>query len=232
MDRAEVISVAAYLGQLERDYEADVAELRVVFAAVDRADPASLRRWFATYPYLAANDLARIAGVCLRTVQRWKKRAGLSGPGRRPPRFRKSGRPVPRPPPDWRAVTWLEDAYAAGHGVRPLARAIGRSYTATRRLLLRRGVTCRSGRAAVRSWHYCCTQRWLTDHYLEQGLSLTRCARLARVSKATMTAWLLSYQIPIRSNGQQQMVNHASAQDPRAWQTRRLEDHPMVRKDC
>jgi hypothetical protein len=39
-------------------------------------------------------------------------------------------------------------------------------------------------------------------------LSLTRCARLAGVSAATITGWLLAEGIRIRSNGEQQALNH------------------------
>jgi transposase len=199
---------------LDRDYLLDVQELRKEFAEVDTTDPASLRRWFADHPYLAANDHARIAGVCLKTVRRWQDRAGLPCVGRqRPPGWRRP-RQLLAAPLDWTAGTWLEDSYAEGHGIRAIARAIGRSYTATRRQLRRRGVAFRPARAAVRSRHPCCNRPWLLRHYVVEGLSLSRCARLAGVSAGTMTGWLLAERIRIRSNSEQQALQHEAGVGP------------------
>jgi hypothetical protein len=194
---------------LDRDYLLDLRELRTEFGEVDPTDPASLRRWFVGHTYLAPNDHARIAGVCLKTIRRWQDAAGLPRAQRRwPPGWRRP-RPVLTAPPDWAAGTWLEEQYPA-QGIRVIARAIGRSYTATRRLLRRRGVISPSARAAVRSRHPCCNRPWLLRHYVVGGLSLSRCARLAGVSAATMTGWLLAEGIRIRSNSEQQAVNHAT----------------------
>jgi hypothetical protein len=152
------------------------------FRSVDRADPAALRRWFDDHKYMAANDHARVARVCLRTVRRWRDAAGVAGrPRQSPP----SAGPRPRPPlvtpPDWRQGTWLEDQYTAGCGIRAIARLIARSYTATRRHLRRRGVVFRQPRDAARPRHPCCNRPWLLRRYVVEGLSLTRCARLAGV---------------------------------------------------
>jgi hypothetical protein len=191
---------------LDRDYLLDLPLLRQEFALVDTAEPASLRRWFADHSYLSPNDHARIAGVCLKTIRRWQDAAGLPRARRcRPPGWRRP-RPVLTAPPDWAAGTWLEEQYPA-HGIRQIAHAIGRSYTATRRLLRRRGVVFRSAREAVRSRHPFCNRHWLLEHYTIEEGSLTWCAKLAGVSAATMTGWLLTEGIRIRSNSEQQALN-------------------------
>jgi hypothetical protein len=193
---------------LDRDYLLDLRLLRQEFAVVDTADSASLRQWFTDHSYLSPNDHARIAGVCLKTIRRWQDAAGLPRARRhRPPGWRRP-RPVLTAPPEWAAGTWLEEQYPA-HGIRRIAHAIGRSYAATRRLLRRRGVVFPSAREAVRSRHPCCNRRWLLEHYTIQERSLTRCAKLAGVSTYTITAWLLQFQIRIRSNSEQQMANDA-----------------------
>jgi hypothetical protein len=192
---------------LDRDYLLDLQELRTEFGKVDPTDPASLRRWFVNHRYLSANDHARIAGVCLKTIRRWQDTAGLPRARRlRPPGWRRP-RPALTAPPDWTAGTWLEEQYPA-HSIRQIARAIGRSYTGTRRLLRRRGVVFPSAREAVRSRHPCCNRTWLLRHYLVEGLSLSRCARLAGISAATLTEWLLAAGVRIRSNSEQQALNH------------------------
>jgi hypothetical protein len=106
-------------------------------------------------------------------------------------------------PADWRSGTWLQDQYRR-HSIRTIAWAVGRSYRTVRRELQRRGVVFRTAREAVRSSHPYRQRAWLTYHYREQGLSLSQCARLARVSTSTMTGWLLQFGICIRTNSEQQ----------------------------
>jgi transposase-like protein len=191
---------AAHLEALELDYLRDVAELRQQLAAVDTADPRSLARWFAAHPYLTTNDHARAAGVCPRTVRRWQAAAGLPRlREQRPPRPSTATRSALVAPPDWRQGTWLKDSYAAGYGIRSIARAAGRSYTAVRRHLLRRDVVLRDCRDAARSRHPCCCRPWLVRHYAVGGLSLTRCAKLAGVSRSTLASWLVHHGIRVLS---------------------------------
>jgi hypothetical protein len=195
---------------LDREFARDLLSYRDMFAAVDTTDPASLQQWFRDHPYLSTNNQALIAQVSLKTVQRWKNgmgqpRARLSRPvlGWRRPRR------VLAVPADWMNGTRLQEIYSARYSIRDIAWAIGRSYTATRRQLQRQGVVLRPASRATRSMHYCCTRRWLREHYVAARLSLTRCARLARVSSYTMTTWLLHYEIRIRSNGEQQVLNRS-----------------------
>src|SRR5437588_665444 len=60
------------------DWEADIAELRQEFAAVNAADPDSLRRWFDDHPYLTTHEHGVVAGVSETTIGRRKRRAGRS----------------------------------------------------------------------------------------------------------------------------------------------------------
>jgi hypothetical protein len=198
-----------YIDFLDSEYLIDVSLLRREFAAVDVMDTGSLRAWFAAHPYLTVNDNCRIARVSLKTVQRWRNATGHPRVRRRwPPGWRRPG-PALESPPDWRAGNWLQDQYAAGHGVRTIARAARRSYAAIRRLLLRRGVVFRTAREAVRSRHSCCNRTWLLRHYVVAGLSLTACARRAGVSRYTLTAWLHQHEIRVRSVAEQLMLRHA-----------------------
>ena len=192
---------------IDREYAADLREYRELFATVDRSDPAALRSWFDAHPYLKCNDTARIAGVSLRTVGRWKRAAGLPAAARNVPRYRRPDAAPLVAPAGWREGRWLADQYPA-HSIREIARAVGRSYTWTRRRLLRLGVRFPTRREAVRSRHPCATLAWLFDKYVVQGLSITRASRLARVSKGTMTSWLVAARIRVRSNTSQQLANH------------------------
>jgi hypothetical protein len=194
---------------LDAEYLHDIRLLQIEFRGIDPADPASLRAWFLKHPYLVGHELAAVACVCARTVQRWKRRVGLPAvPRRSPPGWR---RPTPAAlvaPPDWRDGTWPERQYAAGVSLRRLAQATGRSYTAIHKRL--RHATLRSARDAVASFHPCCTRAFLVENYSVRGLSLTRCARLARISSATLTDWLVRHEIRIRSSGEQLVFDHAA----------------------
>ncbi|MBY0514616.1 MAG: hypothetical protein K2P78_11970 [Gemmataceae bacterium] len=191
----------------DREYAADIREYRERFAAVDRSDRSSLRAWFDAHGYLTANDMARIGDVSLRTVGRWKRAAGLPAAARTRPAYR---RPPPSPlvaPAGWNDGCWLAEQYPA-HSIRAIARAVGRSYTWTRRRLLRLGVRFPTQREAVRSRHPCCTLAWVFDHYVVESLSVTRCARLARVSRSTLISWLLAFRLRVRTNTEQQEANY------------------------
>jgi len=194
--------------QLDRDYVLDVVAFRADFAGVDVSDPGQLRKWFTDYSYLSANDLARIAGVAVSTIYRWRGRAGLTAQRfmARPP---KVVRPDPVAPSNWRDTTWLEDNYGQ-YSIPQLARATNRNYETIRRRLLRRLGALRSKRESVRSQHPCCRRGWLLDHYVVQGLSVQRCARLAGVSRLTMTCWLADQKIRIRSGTEQVVLNNVT----------------------
>jgi transposase len=205
--RPDATALARYFDEA---YVSDIRELQQEFSAVDPDDPHGLAAWLRRHPYLVDHEVAEVAGTGLRTVRRWKRRAELPAAQRRPPPGWR--RPPPAAvvaPPDWRAGTWLEDRYRSGASIRQIAKAVRRSYRATRRLLRHRGVVFRPAKDAVASTHLCCTRGWLVENYVVPGLSLTRCARLAGVSRATMSDWLVHFGIRIRSAGEQLIINHA-----------------------
>jgi hypothetical protein len=211
---------------LDGEYLRDIAELQGEFAALNGASPDALYDWIWKRPYLSRNDLARIGLVCLKTVQRWSRATGLRPA--RPPGWARP-RPALVVPGGADAGDWAAAAYAAGHSIRQVAAALRRSYTATRRLLLRRGIVFRPAREAVRSRHACCSRAWLVLHYTLQGLSLslTRSARIASVSAATMSDWLLHFGVRIRSAGEQLRIDHAARQREGV-----IEDFSKSHSDC
>lgn len=192
---------------VDREYAIDIREYRERFATVDRSDRSCLRAWFDAHGYLTANDMARIGDVSLRTVGRWKRAAGLPAAARTRPAYRRPPPSLLVAPDGWRQGRWVAEQYPA-HSIRDIARAVGRSYTWTRRRLLRLGVRFPTKRDAVRSRHPCCTLAWLFNKYVVEGLSVTRCARLARVSRSTLTSWLLAFRLRVRTNTEQQVTNY------------------------
>jgi hypothetical protein len=193
---------------IESEYLIDVYEMKREFALVDIGDRNSIGVWLKDHLFLSTNDVCRIGNICLKTVYRWRHVAGLPRARRRqPPGWRR--RPsLLEAPPDW-GDGWLAEQYAAGRGLRTIARAVGRSYTAVRRRLRRRGVAFRTAREAVRSRHPCCTREWLLVNYVAREQSLTACARLAGVSKYTLTAWLNRHAIRVRSASEQLMLHYS-----------------------
>lgn len=222
-------AVEQLFGFIDGEYRAEVEEYAMAFARIDRHSPDALRAWLQAHPYLTTNDLCRIARVSHRTAGKWRRLAGVPSRPRTPPRRCRLPRPGPVAPPDWENGTWLQDQYPR-YSVRQISRAVGRSYTWTRRLLLRRGVRLRSAVEAVRSRHPCCQQAWLSEHYIERGLSLTTCARLAGVSSATLTAWVLRFGFRVRTAAEQLMVHwHSAARRAHARARARQALTPQVR---
>jgi len=197
------------------EYNRDLDDLTEEFKDVKVSDNASLRLWFDKHPYLTVHDMARIAGVCHKTVYTWRKRAKWLPPiWMRQTKVAKPPKPIPRraktpkAPPNW-TTAWLVAAYQSGHSLPQLARATRRSETAIKKRL-KRHVTLRDNKDSVRTDHPCCALAWVFDHYVRQKLSKARCARLAGVSRYTFTVWLDYFKIRARSNSEQLLVQHGT----------------------
>ena len=177
------------------DWEADIADLRREFACVVIGDVKSLRQWFDDHSYLTDHEHAAVAGVSETTIGRWKSRVDRSGGIRSIPRPIQIPRmPVIQVPPDWRLREWL-GVQVTRHGVRQVARAVGRSRACIRKLVTRLGIPPHQ----VRSFHPCCARHWLWERYSRRGWSLARCAAAAGVSRQSIARWLTRFLIPIRT---------------------------------
>lgn len=194
---------------LEREYVADIAALRLEFQKVQRT-PVGYRKWFESHSFLTDTDHAHIAGVAVRTVYDWRRMAGLTKSKKHPPCRRVVQIPTLKAPRDWITTSWPEDSYKAGHSINAIGRALGRGYTSTHRLLRRRGVKFRKRDAAQQSRHQFCNRPWLLLNYIVHEASVFECARRAKVSRCTMTNWLVRFGFRIRSASEQLSLNGAN----------------------
>jgi hypothetical protein len=184
--------------QFEADYLADIADLRREFAAVDRADPESLRAFFDTHSYLTRSETAIVARVGVDTVGRWRRLAGCARAVKFIPRVPQRRRIASiAVPPDWATREWLESQLAS-HSTVEIARAVGRSRAWVRRLLRRFGLQA----PPVHPRNPCWDRSWLLAHYVGRGWSLARCGRAAGVCRQTIARWLTDWGIRIRWPGE------------------------------
>jgi hypothetical protein len=199
---------------IDRDYLVDIARLQEEFRRVNVADRDSLRAWFLTHPYLTTHDHARVASVTQKTVYRWRRRAGFGPvarakfptlpPGVAPRRHL----PPPVAPAAW-DDRWLVEQYLTGYSVGLIAAAVHRSYPVIYARLKRHNVL-RDRARSLRSLNPCCTRRWVTEHYVERGLSKRRCARLAGVTRLTFSNWLDGFGVRARSAVEQAILDNVT----------------------
>lgn len=147
-------------------------------------------------------EKALLAGVCVKTIQRWKHRLGIYNPNngwgsKQPKRPFKSFIPPdttkPVLPTYVQPVTdeWLNKMYEKGYGKRRVAIMCGldriklyKRYKNSRKEIL----------------HPCCTKEWLEEHYEILGLNYRQCAKIADVNPYTIYNWLIKFSIPIRDS--------------------------------
>lgn len=88
--------------------------------------------------------------------------------------------------------------YSDGFGVRKIAYKFKIDVNAVYYYLKLRGIKVNTIND-IRSRNKCNNVNWIKEHYIDKGLSLAKCAKLAGVSRSTFTAWLVNYGMFIRS---------------------------------
>lgn len=171
-------------------------------------DKQDWRAFFRQNKYHTTMEQAQLAGVSIRTIQRWKKKTGILGKGNgwgnhheeRPfngVRHKKLA--VQSIPRELLTEKWLRETYEErGIGIHTIARMVNRDIATVRGQLRRFNIPMRKHSQAVRSTNPCCTREWLEEHYVVLGKSIRACAQLAEVSRYTIYNWLVKFSIPIR----------------------------------
>lgn len=201
------------LKTMDREYQVDIHGLQAEFAKIDTSNPTSLRSWFLSHPYLSAHDHARVANISQWSVYRWRKRAGLKTTNQKPPSNngrcnRRFKLPKLIAPPNWDNA-WVVEQYNFGYSIPNIAEATNRAYLAIYGRLKRHG-TIRSPRQSTRSTNPCCTKKWVTEHYVERGLSKNACSKLAGVSRWCFSVWLDIFGIRARSVSEQALIDNVT----------------------
>jgi len=211
------------------EYHREIEEYRIKFAAVDRKDPKSLRRFFDRYPHLRTTDMALIVERDTNYVRSLRILAGLG----KPPVKHRPTNPNRKiinikVPENWDNEKWLRRA-AALYSTLAISKAIGVS----RRTILRRfekyGIKAQSYEESMRPNNPCCNKAWVHKHYVEDRLSQTECARLAGITRAGFTKWLVRFKIAVRTPKE----TYAKRKTVTIWPREllhKLNDQPIVRK--
>ena len=166
------------------------------FKTVNRDDAKSLREFFLRYRFFSTSDLAQIIDVNARTVRKWKRRAGFSGPKA----------PPPTEPRLWPRVEWSREIdcrewwlqHYPKYGMVVLAKSCGCSINNIK-IKLRRLKIPIVQRGSPTMNHPCDTKDWCILHYCTLKLTRNKCAELAGVSRDTFSGWLDKYKIPVRT---------------------------------
>jgi hypothetical protein len=160
------------------------------------------RAFFRDNKYLTNMELAQLAGVCVKTIERNKLKLGLREKHTphwcRPHKTDKI--PVEVVPPSvWNNKEWFQEMYVRRElGSWTIGRMINRDHARVRQKLRQFGIPVRPYNEATRSKHPCCTREWLEEHYEVYGHTLDECAELAGVNQYTIYNWLVQFCMPIR----------------------------------
>lgn len=212
---------------MKTTYPDDLRELRQQFAAVDKQNPNALRQWFDDHPHLGTNDHAQIINCSTTTIRRWKKQAGINGvmPANLP-----VSKAVPKivnitVPVNWDNANWLERMVRI-YSLEDIANAVGVAKSTIHYKLEKYEISNRRGSQPRNKY---CTRDWCTEHYVTQGLSQAKCAKLAGICQQTFANWLNRFKIPVRTS-QETQKSHTNVQ---LWVREllyKLQEQPTVRK--
>jgi len=208
-------------------YHDEIEQLRPKFAAVNKKDPKALRRWFESYPHLRTADHALIASRSLNYIRELKKLAGLGGkPVKKRPTTRHRKVVNIEVPENWDTPEWLQKAVLR-YSILSISQALGVSRRTIRRRLDRYKITERIDATDPQNPYY--NKAWVHEHYVEQGLSQSKCAKMAGITTAAFTKWLVRFRIPVRTARE----TFAKQKQVKVWCRRLvscLEEQPIVRK--
>jgi len=174
-----------------------------------RKDIPFLKEWLKQYKELTNMELAQMAGVSVKTIQRWKHKCGIKLTNRgwgcktdRPEAFKnaymlKRNEIKKVPKSVWNNKEWLEENYKH-YGLKTLSRITGHNKGGLYERMKRLGIKIRTVSEANHSTNKCCTKEWLEENYEIMGLTLTECAKKANVNIYTIMNWLVKFGMPIR----------------------------------
>ena len=212
---------------MKTTYLDDLRELRQKFSLVNKQDSNALRRWFDEYPYLGTNDHAQIANRSAGYIRKLKKRAGINGimPANLP--ISKSQPKIINitVPANWDNPNWLRQMMQI-YSMSNIADAVGLHRRSIYHRCKKYNITDRVG---TQPRNKCCTRDWCTEHYVNQGLNQTKCAKLAGVCQQTFANWLNRFKISVRTSRETQKL-HINIQFWVRELFHKLKEQPTVRK--
>lgn len=212
---------------MKTTYPEDLQEFRQKFNTVDKQNPEELRRWFEDHPYLSTNDHAQIADRAASYVRRLKAKAGINGtvPANLPVSKTQPKIVNINVPEDWDNPEWLAKMVKT-YSLDDIADAVGIAKVTVFRKLTKYGITDRKG---TKSSNKYCTKEWCEEHYVKQGLSQAKCAKIAGICQQTFASWLNRFKIPVRTI-QETMKSHTNVQLWVRELSDKLQQQPIVRK--
>lgn len=190
---------------IDEEFTADIEKYRQIYRS-SKKDSKSIRRWLLATKHLELHQLAMVMGVALTTVHSLKRKHGFTS---NKPMKLKNRHTKQRPnPPQQLTNEWVLDCYANGYSVYMIASVAKCNARKIWSIIKKHSnLPTRSMAEACKSKNECCNIDWIKTHYVDQLMSIRRCAALAKVTRLTFTSWLVSFGIRVRSSDEQLSVN-------------------------
>ena len=175
--------------------------IRDDFKLLNKRNPAQLSNFFLNYKFFSTNDLAQVLSLSSRYIRMLKLRADAAElivrtRQKNKPKASIRITPVVILEPGWDCAEWWRHYYKK-YGVRILAKITHLSIPTVKKRIRKYNIP-RTRRAPPLT-HSCCTYEWLHKHYVEKGMRLLECANAAGVSPDSITSWLNTFKIQVKT---------------------------------
>lgn len=184
--------------------------MRDEFKLLNRHNPEQLSNFFFRYKFFSTNDLAQVLSLSSRYIRMLKNRTDGTGIVRthsRAPRPTPNIHVVPdiKLEPGWDCAAWWRHYYAL-YGTRVLSKITHLSREVIRGRLRRYNIPIRQ----LKGFNPHCSYAWLYKHYVEFNWGLVRCANAAGVTPDTITSWLNTFKIQVKTRNAPKFRNNTS----------------------
>jgi hypothetical protein len=173
--------------------------IRDEFKLLDKRDPKQLSNFFLRYKFFSTNDLAQVLSLSSRYIRMLKTRTGddiVRTRQNNRPRAGVRFLPIVELEPGWDCAEWWRHYYKL-YGARILAKITHLSIKTVKKRIRKYNIP--RTRQAPPLTHPCCNYEWLYKHYVEMDLHLLGCAKAAGVSPDTISSWLNTFKIQVKT---------------------------------
>jgi DNA-binding transcriptional MerR regulator len=175
---------------------------------IDTNDIKALRKFFEEHSDYKTHEIACKYGVPVRNVRHWRDKAGIKSKDNslvklqtkyKPKVYEKVEDPKIWDNPEWFKKMYIENKY----GTTIISKIIGRSQPLVYFRLKKYGIKCRNNRESKKSKNKYYNKEWLIENYCKKKFTLGQLAEIAKVSKYTISNWLVSFGILPHSRSEQ-----------------------------
>jgi hypothetical protein len=173
--------------------------MRDEFKLLDKYNSEQLGNFFVRYKFFSTNDLAQVLSLSSRYIRTLKSRTDISRTrGRKvSPKSNINIIPNIKLEPGWDCPEWWRHYYEL-YGMKTLAKITHLNILTVKKRLSKYNIPSKTRKSKPLN-HPCCNFEWLRKHYVELGYTIAKCARTAGVSPDTITSWLNTFKIQVKT---------------------------------